>query len=203
MKKIFFKIIFLLFLIFSICYLIKYNKIFSVIPNFLQYSKENAIENMETKTIEKVYNILDVSEPNASKIMKDFVYKDLEKNVNDQVELNRLKELVKSFPVKAFEYDLNDDGVNEIIGLPPQIIYYFGPWGGSIIFLKKNNGIYERIEDQILYTYEDKIVIFKEKTNGYHHMQFKKKGQSESKHLIKYDKNQKSFKFYFFEGLDK
>ncbi len=46
------------------------------------------------------------------------------------------------------------------------------------------------------------FLILKEKTNGYHHMQFRRKGQSEPKHLIKYDKEEKCFRFYFYKYLD-
>lgn len=171
---------------------------------FENYNSEIMLEKCTgTNTVLKTYDILNYSEPKASKIMEDFVYKDLEKNIDDEKELNRLQNLIKEFPVNAFEYDLNDDGINEVIGLPPRIIYYFGPLGGEIIILQKKNNEYKKIENHLIYTFEDKIVILKEKTNGYHHMQFRRKGQSEPKHLIKYDKRQKSFKFYFYECLDK
>lgn len=131
---------------------------------FENYNSEIMLEKCTgTNTVLKTYDILNYSEPKASKIMEDFVYKDLEKNIDDEKELNRLQNLIKEFPVNAFEYDLNDDGINEVIGLPPRIIYYFGPLGGEIIILQKKNNEYKKIENHLIYTFEDKIVILKEK----------------------------------------
>ena len=198
MKKIL-VLIMILFFIVSCIFLVKYNKLPLKFSDTTQYDGKY----MGTKKIIKIYNILNYSEPKASKILKDFVYKDLEKNIDNQEEVNRLQNLIKDLHLNAFEYDLNDDGEDEIIGLPPQIIYYFGPWGGSIVILQKKNDKYEKIENHMIYTFEDEIVILKEKTNGYHHMQFRRKGQPEPKHLIKYDKQQKSFRFYFYEDFNR
>lgn len=198
MKKIVVLIVILFFIV-SCIFLVKYKKFPFKFSDTTQYDGKY----MRTRKIIKIHNILNSSEPNASKILKDFVNKDLEENIDNQEEVNRLQNLIKDLPLNAFEYDLNDDGENEVIGLPPQIIYYFGPWGGSIIILQKKNDKYEKIENHMIYTFEDEIVILKEKTNGYHHMQFRRKGQSEPKHLIKYDKKQKSFRFYFYEDLNK
>ncbi len=141
---------------------------------------------LQSRTILKTYDMLNYSEPNASKIMKNFIYEDLERNVKDQVELNRLRNLVKNIPVNAFEYDLNDDGIKEVIGLPPLISFYSGSIGASFFILQKTGDVYIEIENYIQYTYEDEIVILQEKTNGYHHMQFRKKNQPKLIHIIKY-----------------
>ncbi len=166
---------------------------------FENYNSEIMLEKCTgTNTVLKTYDILNYSEPKASKIMEDFVYKDLEKNIDDEKELNRLQNLIKEFPVNAFEYDLNDDGINEIIGLPPLMSWYIGSQGTQLFILHKNGDVYEETKDLIFYMFGDEIVILKEKTNGYHHMQFRRKGQSEPKQILKYKNN--SYELTFCKG---
>lgn len=133
--------------------------------------------------------------------MTDFAIKDIPNYIIDEPMQKEVVDSLKSFPAHAFEYDLNDDGINEVIGLPPPISLYMGPRGGSFFILQKQGEEYASIKSNMIYTYEDKIVILKEKTNGYHHMQFRRSGYPEPKHLIKYDKDH--FRFYFYKRLEK
>lgn len=210
MKKILFFVIFLLFSIVSIVFVIR-NSDFVLIKlksvPYFSCAKKTKIKYdgkyVGTTTIIETVNILKYSEPKASQIMKDFAYKDIERNVSDQGEVNRLHELMKDYTANAFEFDLNDDGVNEVIGLPPPLGYYFAPWGAEFFILKKQGDEYVEIDNEMIYTYEDKLVILKEKTNGYHHMQFRRTGSSEPKHLIKFDKKRNCFRFYYYKYLNK
>lgn len=211
MKKIFIFIIILLFFITGLVFVIKnYKYPLREVGFQLPYPKGIKPDNnydakySEPMTVIKSVDILHYSEPKANKIMLDFAKKDLAgKLSNNPEELDWQLQQIEETSVHAFEFDLNDDGVNEVIGLPPATGFYAAPWGAEFFILKKQGTEYVEIENRIIYTYEDKLVIFKEKTNGYHHMQFRVTGYPEPKHLIKYDKGEKCFRFYFYKYLNK
>lgn len=211
MKKILFYITCSIIVIISLFFIVKYYQ-FPLSETWYSsnYIGVKARKNYDGKytgarTIIKTVDILESSEVEASKIMMDFAVKKVYTSLSDkQVQKDVLDSLARfSDSVRAFEFDLDDDGINEVIGLPPASSFFMAPWGGAFFILKKQGNEYVQIEDRMIYTYQDKIVIFKEKTNGYHHMQFRSTGYPEPKHLIKFDKGGKCFRFYFYKYLDK
>lgn len=82
------------------------------------------------------------------------------------------KELIEKFNVtkdrtKSFEIDLNDDGVNEIIGLNFASIYWSNT-GYEFHILKKENNNYIDINYMPKFEPLKPMYILKSKTNGYH-----------------------------------
>ncbi len=89
-------------------------------------------------------------------------------------------ELIKLYPDKcskqnmfAFEYDLNNDGINEIIGYPDCILYE-GSLGKTLFILKKENGIYTSIwQDNFV---PEGIKISSNRTNNFNDIKIKRAG---------------------------
>ena len=77
----------------------------------------------------------------------------------------------KQSDVRAVFYDLNADGVNEVIGYV-DTRYYYGVLGWSLFILRKNNNSYVNISSINFYP-EKGLHIFKNKLiNGYYELGF-------------------------------
>ena len=124
--------------------------------------------------IYKELDLLNNSEPQANKLLYEFVLKDLNMSSNQAKELANIN--INS--VKAIEIDLNDDRTKEIIG----VIYstmYWGTEGYSLFILQKLAGKYKNIAYLINFEPQKKVSVLDEKTNGYRNI--KLLGSSEYK----------------------
>ena len=110
---------------------------------------------------EYTYNLSQDSAPEASKILYEYILQD--EDMTDE-----MLEFAHIYPesARAFEYDLNDDGENEIIGVVYST-FYWGTAGYSLFILQKQNNLYEEITWIVNFEPLLPIRILKEKSNGY------------------------------------
>lgn len=130
-------------------------------------SKADLTSYLNDKNYLKVFYILKNSESEAKQILYNYLLEKSEK------ECKQTKALMRStIPsgIHAFEIDLNDDGINEIIGIIPDRYWYSGAISGEIFILEKINEKYVEIENLIMHNYNQKFLIEHEKTNGYHNI---------------------------------
>lgn len=108
-------------------------------------------------TVVQILDIENKSEPAASKILYDFVMNELEDSSKKYAEITLGR-------THAYEIDLNNDGVNEVIGvvLSP---YYCTDKNCSLFILKKDTNIYKNIVSDIKFS--GKIFVKRHLTNGY------------------------------------
>ena len=114
-----------------------------------------------------VYDLSKNSEPNAQKILYEYVLRDLDSTP---------KTLEENFNivfdnVYAFEYDLNDDGEKEVIGIVYST-YYWGTAGYSLFILQKKGVYYEDISYILNIEPQLSLKILKSKANGYSDIEF-------------------------------
>jgi len=137
----------------------------------------------------KTYDLSDYSETNAQKILLNYIktyYKeDIEIMKKSYISATDIHE----DQIKAFEYDLDNDGKNEILGIVIDQLFFGGALGTNFYILKKNNkGEYENISD-LFYSYSTGIVaIMSGVTNGYHDFQFRHEANTFSSAVIRHDK---------------
>lgn len=117
-------------------------------------------------SVEYQYNLMDNSEPAASKILYDYVLN----NIN--MPPKEIEEMTGITPesVNAFEYDLNGDGTNEIIGIVYSTYYYGSVDGYHLFVLQKQNETYKNISMVSIEPMAGDLVILKKKKNGYHRL---------------------------------
>ena len=111
-----------------------------------------------------VYDLSKNKEPNAQKILYEYVLRDLDSTP---------KTLEENFNivfdnVYAFEYDLNDDGEKEVIGIVYSTIYYGSLLGYHTFILQKQSEIYEDISTFGYEPYNGRLIILKTKKNNEH-----------------------------------
>ena len=130
-------------------------------------------EDMGTNTILRFYDIRYYSEVNAKNILIKYLMNllDKEKNYLDESSTT-LKKLLFSGAVSAFEFDLNNDGVNEILGVVRSWKYY-GQYATMPFFVIQKQGNEYKEIGLFQYRNEQRIVIFKEQIDGYYNMQFR------------------------------
>ena len=114
------------------------------------------------KKADNKIDLFTTSNPQAAKLLYEFVLKDMEIS---QEKAKEVFEYDKS-DVYAIFYDLNSDGVNEIIG------YIYSPYfyclqGYELFILSKDNNLYKRIS-YVHFFPEGKLYILNSKTNEYH-----------------------------------
>lgn len=104
----------------------------------------------------------DKSDPHASKILYEYVLK------SQNMSPVEIKDLVGIKPksAKAFEVDLNEDGIKEIIGLVYST-FYWGSAGYSLFILQKQPNGYKDIST-LVFEPQEIVEIRSKKTNGYH-----------------------------------
>lgn len=130
-------------------------------------------EDIGTNTILKSYDVRYYSEPDARNILIKYFTDLLDKQETYLEESSiTLKTLLFSEAVSAFEFDLNNDGVNEILGLVKSWKYY-NQYGTMPFFVLQKQGDEYKEIGLFQYRNEQKIVIFKEQINGYYNMQFR------------------------------
>ena len=112
-----------------------------------------------------VYKKLNLSQNSESYANKQ-LYEFIQKNLNMSPE--QLKELanIDINTIKALEVDLNDDGVDEIIGIVYSTLYW-GTSGYSLFILQKKSDIYDNLAYMINLEPQKVICVLNKKTNGY------------------------------------
>ena len=125
------------------------------------------ISNMENapkvlSTGEVVYNLMKQSQSKASKILYEYVLKDLGKSPKEAEKIYKITPNMTG----AFEYDLNDDGQKEVIGYVASPAYW-GTAGYSLFILEKRNKSYVDIEYLVNFEPMEKVQILQTYTNGY------------------------------------
>lgn len=110
--------------------------------------------------------IIDFFKPNqlkAKKILKNYILNEYKKDP----ELIKLAN-IKTYPVLAVEFDLNNDGINEIIGTHQST--FFSCSQGSLLYIlqkDKNNNYTNIIKSAIYFEPINKTYILKNKNNNY------------------------------------
>ena len=102
------------------------------------------------------------NQPKASRILYKYI---LESENLTAKEAKKSKDITPN-QVRAFELDLNDDGVNEIIGFCSKS-QYWGTAGYSLFILKKQNEKYQNISHLLSFEPQLKIYILPSKTADY------------------------------------
>ena len=129
---------------------------------------ENAPKVLPTGEIE--YDFMKQSQPKASKILYEYVLKDLDKPPK---EAEKLFDVTKD-RVKAFEIDLNADGKKEVIGYVSSTAYWCA-FGYHLFILEKQSNSYINIVNE-LYAMDIepilKIMILPNKTKDYKDIKF-------------------------------
>ena len=108
-----------------------------------------------------------IRNPKAEKILYEYYLK------NDGVTKERAKNQfnISLDTTYAYEFDLNGDGVNEIIGFYASTLF-LGTAGFSIYILKKTPKGYENIiGDAVNFEPQINVYVLKNRTNGYHDIQ--------------------------------
>ena len=120
-----------------------------------------------------VYDFSTQRQPQASKILYEYI-KEEEAPIDDEMKIINDDDSVTVIKMKsvlnrisAFEYDLNDDGENEIIGFSTNSAY----WGtaGFILFIlqKDKNNNYSEKTIALNFDPALKLYILPNKTNGF------------------------------------
>lgn len=116
------------------------------------------------------YDFMKQSQPKANKILYEYVLKDLGKTPKEAEEMFD----VTHDRVKAFEYDLNDDGQKEVIGYVASTTYWCA-FGYHLFILEKQDNHYINIINELYAMNIDpilKIAILPDKTKNYHDIKF-------------------------------
>ncbi len=170
------------------------------------------IKQPDNITVIKSYDILNYSENNASRILSEYLILEIKKESPEIQKYVMQEHELSPKTVRAFEYDLNCDGINEVIGIPPINSYYGGVSSIQFFILQKSDEKYTNISE-LLYSFEDRVNILSSQTNKFNDMQFadlkenserikrlKKLGLYKENlgHIIKYDipTSKYSFKYY-------
>lgn len=118
--------------------------------------------------------------PQASKILYEYVLK------SQNMSSAEIKDLAGIEPktAKAFEVDLNEDGINEIIGLVYST-FYWGTAGYSLFILQKQPNGYKDIST-LVFEPQEIVDIRSEKTNGYHDIKLTGSNGDNAQYVAKY-----------------
>ena len=122
----------------------------------------------------------DKPNPQASKILYEYVLK------SQNMSPAEIKDLAGIEPksAKAFEVDLNEDGIKEIIGLVYST-FYWGTAGYSLFVLQKQPNGYKDIST-LVFEPQEIVDIRSEKTNGYHDIKLTGSNGDNVQYVAKY-----------------
>ena len=122
----------------------------------------------------------DKPNPQASKILYEYVLK------SQNMSPAKIKDLAGIEPksAKAFEVDLNEDGINEIIGLVYST-FYWGTAGYSLFILQKQPNGYKDIST-LVFEPQEIVDIRSEKTNGNHDIKLTGSNGDNVQYVAKY-----------------
>lgn len=141
------------------------------------------------KNIIKTYDLSNYSEKNAQKILLNYINTYYKEDIEMMKKSYTAATDIHKEQIKAFEYDLDNDGKNEVLGIVIDQLFFGGALGTNFYILKKNkNGEYENISE-LFYSYSEGIVaIMSRTTNGYHDFQFRHEENTFSSVVVQYDK---------------
>ena len=122
----------------------------------------------------------DKPNPQASKILYEYVLK------SQNMSPAEIKDLAGIEPksARAFEVDLNEDGINEIIGLVYST-FYWGTAVYSLFILHKQPNGYKDIST-LVFEPQEIVDIRSEKTNGYHDIKLTGSNGDNVQYVAKY-----------------
>ena len=122
----------------------------------------------------------DKPNPQASKILYEYVLK------SQNMSPAEIKDLAGIEPksAKAFEVDLNEDGIKEIIGLVYST-FYWGTAGYSLFILQKQPNGYKDIST-LVFEPQEIVYIRSEKTNCYHDIKLTGSNGDNVQYVAKY-----------------
>lgn len=122
----------------------------------------------------------DKPNPQASKILYEYVLK------SQNMSPAEIKDLAGIEPksARAFEVDLNEDGIKEIIGLVYST-FYWGTAGYSLFILQKQPNGYKDIST-LVFEPQEIVDIRSEKTNGYHDIKLTGSNGDNVQYVAKY-----------------
>ena len=86
--------------------------------------------------VEYQYDLMDNSDPVANKILYNYVLTDIDMTPKEIEEITR----ITPESIRAFEYDLNEDGTKEVIGVVYSTYFYVSIDGYHLFVLQKQNG---------------------------------------------------------------
>lgn len=111
--------------------------------------------------VEKIIDLQNSSEPSANKILYEYILESLKMTPKQVKEFANID--IQS--IKAYEFDLNTDGENEVIGVCYST-FYWGTAGYHLFILQKNSSQYEDIS-LLIFEPQSEVVILKEKNNNF------------------------------------
>ena len=117
--------------------------------------------------VPKVIDLDKENNPKAAEILFKFIVKENEWLQNDPKMIKKVR--LSEQATQAQFVDLNDDGINEIIGFTYSALYY-GLVGESLFIIQKTKDGYKDI-DYIINFQPHKIVVLDSKTNGWRDIQ--------------------------------
>jgi len=118
-----------------------------------------------------VYKVLDFAEKsdlNANKIVFDYI---IQETGSTPAQLRALSPRLVQDAVSAFEIDLNDDGINEVIGFINSA-YSLSVQGFNIYILQKSGDKYYDISGSLVFEPSFPLYILDKKTNGFQDIKF-------------------------------
>ena len=108
------------------------------------------------------YDFSRQSQPRASKILYEYISEDLKKYSTEA----KKSANIKLKDIVAFEVDLNDDGVNEIVGFCSSSAFW-GTAGYQLFILQKQNKEYKDLSYILNFEPQLKFYVLPDKTNEY------------------------------------
>lgn len=142
------------------------------------------------------YDLSENSEPAASKILYDHI---LAVEGMSPAKIEEFANITLE-RVNAFEYDLNGDGTNEVIGVVYST-YYYGTAGYSLFILQKKGNTYNDLTSVLNCEPLLPIKILKSRTNGYNDIKFHGGNAYNFKPFIAQYKNKKYENLEQLQGL--
>jgi hypothetical protein len=117
--------------------------------------------------VEKIIDLQNGSEPRANKILYEYILGSLKMTPEQVKEFASID--IQS--IKAYEFDLNTDGENEVIGICYSTLYW-GTAGYHLFILQKNSSQYEDIS-LLIFEPQSEVIILKEKNNKFFNLSLK------------------------------
>ena len=117
--------------------------------------------------VEKIIDLQNGSEPRANKILYEYILGSLKMTPEQVKEFASID--IQS--IKAYEFDLNTDGENEVIGVCYSTLYW-GTAGYHLFILQKNSSQYEDITYVLNFEPQKVLKVLNSKHNGYYDIKF-------------------------------
>ena len=180
-------------------------------------SLTNKIDYPKSLELLQSYDLMNYREKNASIILYEYLLSEIKKESYEVQKYVIEDHQFSPESINAFEFDLNSDGKNEIIGIVPGSSYFGGVVGTTLYILQKNNSEYKNISP-VIYNYNYELHIYKNKYNGYYSFGIKPTEQIEQEEirrlkrygeyrpwlgiLFQYNKEISKYDFYYYKAAD-